>query len=401
MDRQAQGYRLNHMRVRAFFLRRGPFGGDGLVAVAAAIACELELGLSHHIQGPHAVNAISALLVTLPIAWRRVTPLVVAPLVTATVAVQDALNGDLTENSLVPILTIPLALYALGALCARRQALTGFAASLAFAWIAALLESEIAGTFVFVTALIGGPFLVGRIVNARSQLAWELADKAIRLEREKESQSELAVAEERARIAREMHDVLAHNVSGMVIQAQAARRMIGRDPDRAREALESIEATGREALAEMRRLFGMMRPEDEAPQLAPQPSVDELQALADRAREAGLDVEMNVEGDRRRAQSSVDMSVFRIVQEALTNTVKHAGPTHAQVLVRYGETDVEIDVNDDGSGSRPAPAADSSGHGLVGIRERVAMLGGELEAGYRKEGGWGVHARLPLTPEGS
>src|SRR5205823_2624048 len=204
------------MRATEFFLRRGPFGGDGLIAVAAAIACELELGLSHHIQGPRAVNSISALFVTLPVAWRRRYPLIVAPLVTATVAVQDVLNGDLTENSLVPVLTIPLALYALGALCSRREALIGFAASLGFAWIAALLESEVAGTFVFVTALVGGPFLVGRIVNARSQLAWALADKASRLEREKERQADLAVAEERARIAREMHDVLAHNVSGMV-----------------------------------------------------------------------------------------------------------------------------------------------------------------------------------------
>lgn len=382
-------------------MRRGPFGGDGLIAIAAAIACELELGLSHHIQGPRAVNAISALFVTLPIAWRRRYPLIVAPLITATLVVQSALNGDLAQNSLVPILTIPLALYALGALCSRREALIGFAASLAFGWITALIESEGAGAFVFIAALIGGPFLVGRIVNARSQLAWAMADKAIRLEREKERQAELAVAEERARIAREMHDVLAHNVSGMVIQAQAARRMIDRDPERAHEALASVEATGREALAEMRRLLGMMRPDDEKPALTPQPSIDELQALADRARQAGLDVEMNVEGDRRRVQSSVDLSVFRIVQEALTNTVKHAGPTHAEVVIRYGETDVEVDVNDDGDGLPPAPKAGRPGQGLVGMRERVAMLGGELRAGYRKEGGWGVHARLPLTPEGS
>jgi signal transduction histidine kinase len=389
------------MRVSPFLLRRGPFGGDGLIAIVAAIACELELGLSHHIQGPRAVNAISALLVTLPIAWRRRWPLLVAPAVTAVIAIQEVAGGDLTENSLVPMLTIPLAVYALGAICARRQALIGFVTALGLAWIAVAAADESLGTFVFVTALVGGPFLVGRIVNARTELAFELADKAIRLQGEQERQAELAVAEERERIAREMNDVLAHHVTGMVVQTQAARRMIDRDPERAREALDSIEATGREALGAMRRMVGVMGNGGEPPALAPQPSIAELDELVERARAAGLDVEVNVEGDRRRVESTVDLSVFRIVQEVLTNAAKHPGPTHAEVILRYGENDVEVDVSDYGPAPRPAKSGGGEDQGLVGIRERVAMLGGELEAGYRKGGGWGVHARLPLTPEGS
>jgi signal transduction histidine kinase len=206
------------------------------------------------------------------------------------------------------------------------------------------------------------------------------------------------VAEERARIAREMHDVVAHNVSVMVVQASAARRMIDHDPARAREALTSVEQTGREALAEMRRMLDVLRAEDERAALAPQPSIDELEALIELAREAGLDVELEVEGERRRVSSGVDLSAFRIVQEALSNTIKHAGAAHARVRLRFGDDEMEVDVVDDGHGARSA-GQNGRGQGLVGMRERVAMLGGRLEAGYRANGGFEVRATLPLKTE--
>jgi len=281
----------------------------------------------------------------------------------------------------------------------RNRAIAGFVASLGLIWAAVLFSSETAlDDFIFTGVLVGGPFLVGRIVNARILLARELREKASRLEREQQESAKLAVAEERARIAREMHDVVAHNVSVMVVQASAARRMIDRDPDRAREALSSVEQTGREALAEMRRMLDVLRAEGEGAALAPQPSIEELDSLIELAREAGLEVDLEVEGERRQVSSSVDLSTFRIVQEALTNTLKHAGAAHAHVRLRYSDDEMEVDVVDDGRGVRTA-SQNGNGQGLVGMRERVAMLGGRLEAGYRANGGFEVRATLPLKTE--
>jgi signal transduction histidine kinase len=371
------------------------------VAFLACVVCELELALSNHIEGPRWVNVVSAIGVTIPIAWRRTAPMLVAPLMVAFVAGQQILDGDLIENAVTPILTIPLAVYSMGVLLERRRAAAGFAVTLGLLFVAIAAGSDhSADTFVFILLLVGGPFLVGRIVNARIQLARELREKASRLERESAEQQKLAVAEERARIAREMHDVVAHNVSVMVVQASAARRMIDHDPTRAREALTSVEQTGREALAEMRRMLDVLRAEDERAALAPQPSIDELESLIALAREAGLDVELEVEGERRRLSSGVDLSAFRIVQEALSNTIKHAGAAHARVRLRFGDDEMEVDVVDDGHGAR-ARASDNgkAGQGLVGMRERVAMLGGRLEAGYRANGGFEVRATLPLKTE--
>jgi signal transduction histidine kinase len=387
--------------VRALMARRGgPFSTDGLIALVAFVACELELALSSNIDGPHWVNAVAAAGVTLPVAFRRPYPLYVAPLVAAFALWQETLNGDLLENTITPVITLPLAIYSLGVLLGRRRAILGFVVTLVLFWTFLIVAGETgADDFVFSLVLIGGPFLVGRIGNARIALSRELRAKAARLEQEQQEGAKLAVAQERARIAREMHDVVAHNLSVMVVQSSAARRMIDRNPERAREALVSVEHTGREALAEMRRMLDMLRGEDEDVALAPQPSIDELDALLDRAREAGLDVDLEVEGERRRVQSSVDLSCFRIVQEALSNTIKHADAAHAHVRLRYGQGEVEVDVTDDGRGIRPTEVANGSGHGLVGMRERVAMLGGHLEAGYRPDGGFGVRATLPLEPE--
>jgi signal transduction histidine kinase len=396
-----RGYLRRVPLVRTFLARRGgPLSLDGVIAIVACVVCELELALSQHIDGDGWVNAVAAAGVTLPVAWRRPFPFVAAPLMTAFVAWQEAMGGDLVENSVTPILTLPLAVYSMGVLLDRRHALVGFGLSLAFVLVAVILQMDSkADGVVLALSLIGGPFLVGRIVNARVELAHELREKAARLEREQAEGARLAVAEERARIAREMHDVVAHNLSVMVVQSSAARRMIDRNPGRASEALASVEHTGREALAEMRRMLDMLRGDDEEAALTPQPSIDELDALLERAREAGLDVDLEVEGERRRVQSSVDLSCFRIVQEALSNTIQHADAASAHVRLRYGPSEVEVDVTDDGRGQRPPEVDNGRGHGLVGMRERVAMLGGSLEAGYRPNGGFEVRATLPLEPE--
>jgi signal transduction histidine kinase len=373
---------------------------DIFVAVVACLVAELELGLSHHIQGPRVVNVLAAVAITLPIAVRGRWPLAVALLLPAAATIQEALGGDLTENAITPLLTLAMAVYAVAAWSDRRRATIGLAGVLALIWTDVAI-SEHAGTsdFLFTALLVSGPWLVGRIVAARGELAAELREKADRLEREQEKQAEAAVSDERARIARELHDVVAHNVSVMVVQAAAARRMLDHDPARAREALTSVEQTGREALKEMRRMVGMLGAPDESPALAPQPSVAELEWLIERAREAGLDVDLTIEGEQKRLESSVDLSAFRIVQEALTNTLKHAGPARAHVKLHYGDHEVVVDVSDDGRGVAPAENGSVSGHGLVGMRERVAMLGGEIHAGYRKDGGFGVTAKLPLGRE--
>jgi signal transduction histidine kinase len=381
--------------------RHSPAWIDAVVAIVACLVAELELSLGSNIEGPAWVNALAAAGVTLPVALRRRWALEVAVFITAVAAGQEALGGDLIENSVVVLLTLPMAIYALSAYSDRRRALAGAMAVLVLIWVDVLLtDNPDTSDFLFTAMLVFGPWLVGRIVAARSELAAELSDKAERLEREQEKQAELAVAEERARIARELHDVVAHNVSVMVVQSAAARRMIDHDTGKAKEALGSVEQTGRDALKEMRRMVGMLGEKHEELPLAPQPSVDELEWLVERAREAGLEVDLTIEGEKRRLESGVDLSAFRIVQEALNNTLKHAGPARARVKLRYGEHDVEVDVSDDGRGvPAQTPNGAAAGHGLLGMRERVAMLGGEIEAGYRKDGGFGVHAKLPLERE--
>ena len=389
-------------RARLTAGRPSPAVIDVTVAIVACVVAELELAIGRGIQGSALLNVIAAAGATLPIAFRRRWPLVAAVTVSAVAAGQQALGGDLIENSITPLLSLPMVVYAVAAYCDRRRAFAGLIAVLVLVWITVLVGDHPMGEdFLFTALLVFGPWLVGRIVAARNELAMELRDKADRLEREQEKQAQLAVAHERARIARELHDVVAHNVSVMVVQAAAARRMIDHDSSKAKDALGSVEQTGRAALKEMRRMVGMLGSDPEEPlALAPQPSVEELGWLVERAREAGLEVDLTIEGEKRRLESGVDLSAFRIVQEALRNTLQHAGPARAKVTIRYGEHDVEVDVSDNGRGV-PAQTANGAvtGQGLVGMRERVAMLGGEIEAGYRKDGGFGVHAKLPLERE--
>jgi signal transduction histidine kinase len=214
------------------------------------------------------------------------------------------------------------------------------------------------------------------------------------LERERDANTRVAAAEERARIARELHDVLSHSVSVMVVQAGAERMALGSGRAPPAEALEAIEKTGRQALAEMRRLLGLLRTGDEPPDHEPQPTVAELDRLASQVREAGLPVELVIQGEPVSLPPGVAVSAYRIVQEALTNVMKHAGPASARVVVRYAAHELELEVADDGRGSSNS---DGAGHGLVGMRERVALYGGHLDAGSRNGGGFVVRARLPLA----
>ena len=207
------------------------------------------------------------------------------------------------------------------------------------------------------------------------------------------------MAEERSRIAREMHDVVAHSLSVMVVQAEAAEAMLDVNPERAHRPLAAVQETGREALTDLRRMLGALRAADDgAPSMAPQPGLAGLDALAEHVREAGLPVEVRIEGEPRPLPAGIDLSAFRIVQEGLTNVLKHAGPARAEVVVLYGEDEIALRVTDDGRGS--GSGRENGGHGLVGMRERVAVYGGELTAGPRPapERGFALAARLPLDP---
>ena len=240
---------------------------------------------------------------------------------------------------------------------------------------------------------------VGVTVRTRRAYVAALEARAELLEREREDNARLAVALERGRIAREMHDVVAHNVSVVVVQAAAAERMVETDPERARQAMRDVAATGRQALTEMRRLLGVLRDGDAPDNLGPQPGVAELRALAGTVEDAGMQVELSVQGEERPLPASAALSVYRIVQEALTNSLRHAGPARARVILRYLPDALEVQVSDNGVGG--VPPAEHGGHGLIGMRERVALFGGELTAGPRPEGGYAVVARIPTTGSGT
>jgi signal transduction histidine kinase len=278
------------------------------------------------------------------------------------------------------------------------KALLGFGALLGLLTVGTIIDGDSFEDLLFVSIICGGVWTAGRMVRSRRQLATALADKNVLLEHEQEARAEQAVAEERTRIARELHDVVAHHVSVMVLQAGAERRVLGDEQPSTRDALETIEQTGRQALAEMRRLLGMLRKDDDELALAPQPSMEHLELLVSQVREAGMPVELELEGEPAPLPPGVDLSAYRIVQEALTNALKHAGPARARVKVRYRRDELELEILDDGPG--PGNGDGSTGHGLVGMRERVSLFGGDLAAGQRREGGYAVRARLPLERTG-
>jgi signal transduction histidine kinase len=237
-------------------------------------------------------------------------------------------------------------------------------------------------------------WLAGFILSSRARQTVALRERAERLELEREQRALVAVAEERARIARELHDIVGHSVSVMTVQASAVRRLLRDDQEREREALRTVEETGRAALAEMRRLVGVLRRPEEAPALVPQPSLEHVEKLVAQTCEAGLPTELRLEGEPAELPQGIDLTAYRLVQEALTNALKHANAKHAEVVVRYDDGSVELVVRDDGTGDGQGGG---SGHGLVGMRERVAVWGGELHAGPRPDGGYELRARLPVA----
>jgi signal transduction histidine kinase len=267
-------------------------------------------------------------------------------------------------------------------------------------WIAltatALSQDNSVSGDIFFPGAFGTLFWAGgRGVASRTRLAAELHEAAVRADELREAEAARAVADERRRIAREMHDVVAHSVSMMVIQAGGARRILDRDPARAAAAAALIERAGREALVEMRHLLGLLHAGDDSAEYAPQPTLANLDGLVERARAAGLPVRLDVEGERPELTTGLDLAAYRVLQEALTNVIKHGGSAPTDVRVHYRADAVEVVVTNE-ERAAAGPRLDGSGQGLVGMRERARMYGGELQAGPRPGGGFELAVRLPL-----
>jgi signal transduction histidine kinase len=343
-----------------------------------------------------AAIAVAAVIALLPLA-RRDYPLTTAyawALLTVLMAVAIFPPAEV----IAPFISLFIFPYNAGLRVPGNRSLLGIPAI----WIAMAATALSADTFVwgdiFFPASFGTVFwLVGRATASRARLTAELHEAAVRADEERRAQASRAVADERRRIAREMHDVVAHSVSMMVVQAGGARRILDRDPARAVAAAELIEKTGREALAEMRRLLGVLHP-GEHPAYTPQPTLLELEALVERTRTAGVPVTLTVDGERRELPAGLDLAAYRVVQEALTNVLKHGGGAPTEVAVHYRADAVEVRIADRGGGALTTRLG-GSGHGLVGMRERVRMYGGELHAGRRQGGGFEVKVRLPLQGE--
>ena len=349
--------------------------------------------LGTHVAGPRALTACLPLLVALPLVWRRRFPLAAWSLILTGAAAQALASGNSAEG-LEFIVPFALGGYAIAAFNPRRRALAGLALFAAAYVVYALEDKNVqqggqqAWSGAFFGLLVLAFWLAGVFVRARREADSHAAETA-RIERA----AEATLREERARIARELHDLVAHTVSVIGLQAGAAERVIERDPERAKAQLELIQDRARETVLELRRLLGILRDGEDEPELAPQPRLVGIEPLIDEVRRTGLEVDLRVHGDAVPLPSGVELSAFRIVQEALTNVLKHAHATRADVLLHYTDRSLEIEVADNGAG---ANGTERPGHGLIGMRERAALYGGTLTTGRSQTGGFLVAAALPI-----
>jgi signal transduction histidine kinase len=409
-----------------------PTVADGLLAALLTLIALPQLFLDSEyferldiqFRPPGPLAVLLLLCQTVPLAWRRRAPYAVLAVTWAAATTQMAVGYKPTFAEAAMV----VALYTVAAHRPRpRAALAAGLFAAGMVGYGLIIEAKYPTAFgdglqgwVQTFVQYGAAFFLGDLQKRRLAYTAKLEALTAQLAEEQELRSRWAVTEERGRIARELHDVVAHSVSVMVVQAGAARRTLAASPEQAATALGQIERTGRQALVELRRLLGLLR-DDEAgdADLAPQPGLAHLESLAAAAREAGLPVEVAVEGEPRPLPAGVDLSAYRIVQEALTNSLKHSGPSRARILVRYGPHDLRLEVRDGGpagdghgppagnglesAGGRQPTDSDRqtrrsgrSGHGLIGMRERVALFGGTLETGSLPGGGYRVAARLPL-----
>jgi signal transduction histidine kinase len=363
------------------------------IAIAVALVAALELEALTEDLGRTSVAVTAFAVLGVAVAFRRAAPL--GALVVGLAALLAAVGAGMSMKTPVsPLLFYVLVLYAVALREEWRRAVAGLVVALG-ATFASLVVAHLHGEAFdwtdvpFVTLISATPWVVGRAMRGRLDESGVLEERVERLERERLT----AVADERARIARELHDVIAHSVSVMVVQAGAAEEVLRRDPARAVEPIRAVQDSGRQALVEMTRLLGLLRDDGAELGLAPQPGLDALPTLVAQVEEAGLAVRLRAEGERRTLPPAIELTAYRLLQEALTNALKHAGSARVDVLLRYAADALEIEVLDDGDGGGSGHAG---GHGLVGMRERVSVFRGEFDAGPRPEGGFAVRALLPL-----
>ena len=359
---------------------------DVVIAAAFVVLTFAEALFSPGVTSP-LLHVVVAGLAMASLAWRRQFPIAVGILVIGT---DLAINP---QSEFSTILSLVLVAFTIGAETSPPRSYAGLALVLVPFLVGMAAQgfepSDAAAAMVFLV----GPWVVGGVVQQRILSTTEAVERAERLEREQEAQTAAAAERERTRIARELHDIVSHSISVVTIQTQAVRRRLG--PEHAQEAadLAAVEATAREALAEMRRLFGVLRGNGEAASLAPQPGLHDLDRLLDDVRASGLEVTQQVEGRGYDLPPGVDLTAYRILQEALTNALRHSEATEATVVVRYRANGVEVVVEDNGRGM--SPPSEGGGHGLVGVKERVALYGGTVEISAGTSGGVRLAASLP------
>lgn len=372
----------------------GPARSDVALAALLAVLAEVELHTSYAFErqpqdGPDWAYAVLFALAAGAIAWRRIQPLLVSPFITgvfAVMAIALAWPNIYAPMALETVAAYSLVVYAPSL---RATAAPGAAVLVLGIPIAWGDPEDPVGSLVTFLLLVTGIWAVGAVVRRQRHRA----DSASRERDVAQKRAREIAASERARIARELHDVVAHGMSVVVLQARGGRRMIDTDPGQARGALDDIERVASECLDEMRRLLGILRGGETAP-LAPQPKLRELESLVTQARRSGAAVDLHIEGEPRELPPAVELSVYRIAQEALTNSLKHAPGSRAQLQIVYGDSTVTVIACDDG----PGGTTGGEGHGLIGMRERVDLFGGTFSAGAQVDGGFAVRAILPLEP---
>ena len=375
------------------FTRR--YGLD-LLIVIGALEAALEVALeADELSAPKWLAVPAVAIVVLALLGRRRFPFAAPAAVWALAAALSFIDGELvvsTPSLYVAGLAASCLLGSANDVDAGRR---GLVVTLAAIAIVVLNDPDhTAGNFVFIPGLMAIAWLVGLTMRERARQAEAAQERAAQAEREREEGARRAVFEERVRIARELHDVVAHHVSMMGVQAGAARMVIDREPAKAKDALTAIEASSRQAVDELHRLLGFLRQAGEADELAPTPGVGQLPSLAAGMSDSDLIVEVDVEGEERPLPPTVDVSAYRIAQEALTNTLKHARASRADVRLRYRPGAIELEIVDDGRGDG-ATSGSGSGLGLIGMRERAALHGGDLDAGPLPGGGFAVRVTLP------
>ena len=366
---------------------------DYIAAAALIVLGQIELWVGDALPGPRWLSCPLSFVMCGTVAFRRRWPLL-APSVALGCNVVMILAAGNPGTSVATAIAWFCALYAIAVWTDTREFLIGMGVLVGGNALTLVANStDVHDTGPFTVIPIVAMLLARAAIRGRQQRADTLAARAELLEREQHLRAQEAVVEERARIARELHDLVAHNVSVMVIQAGAERHALPAEQESTREALGSIEQAGRQALADARRLLGMLRRDGDREELEPQPGLAQVAVLLEQVRRAGLQVTLTVEGEARPLDPGRDLCAYRIVQEGLTNALKHGGRSRAEVLLRYAPGSLSIEIRDDGAGTSQLAGA---GQGLIGMRERVALYGGELQAGARDGGGFEVLARLPL-----